>query len=324
MRSPGGASIPGLAIACALALAALVAGCGGEEPEPPAVDGTASPAAGGVLVWALPEVPGEVDPLLATSRGDQLLTRQIHEPLVETLSAPLGGVKRLPGLALTIDGSAGDTIWSFGLRPGVRFQDGSPLDAGAVVANGNRWLSTSQGQELMPDLFAVDAPRPDLVRFLLERPDPDFPDRLASPRTGIVSPRAFTERSGQDAQLRRDLGTGTGPFELREQDSRETLLARNLAWWGTERDLGPALDQVALRAVPDPGERLALLAAGDVQVADALGPAEVAEARAEPLIEVLPAGDGRGLGLERSVRGITSANEIPSLSEVWLTLVGSG
>jgi peptide/nickel transport system substrate-binding protein len=193
-----------------------------------------------------------------------------------------------------------------------------------VLANGNRWLSTPEGQALMPDLFAVDAPRPDLVRFFLENPDPDFPDRLTSPRTGIVSPRALTDPSGEGAQLRTDSRTGTGPFELRQRDASEVLVARNLAWWGSERDLGPALDQVVFRVVPDPGERLALLAAGDVQVADGLGQSEVADARRQPLIEVLPAEGGRGMGLERSVRGITSATEIPSLSEVWVTRVEAG
>ncbi len=322
MRSAGAASIPRLLAASALALSLVATGCGEGETEAPASATPGAPGAGGPLAWALPSAPEEIDPLQANSRADQLLTRQIHEPLVESLASPFGAARRLPGLAVSVDASADDTIWSFRLRPGVRFQDGTPLNAGAVAANGNRWLSTDEGRALMPDLFAADAPRPDLVRFLLEAPDPNFPERLASPRTGIVSPRALTDPTGQGAELRRDVGTGTGPFELREQDTSETLVARNVAWWGTERDLGPALDQVVFRAVPDADERLALLAAGDVQVADGLGPEQVRDARGEPLIEVLPGGGGAAMGLERSVRGITSAREIPSLSGVWVTRLG--
>ena len=113
------------------------------------------------------------------------------------------------------------------------------------------------------------------------------------------------------------------PFELRERSFAETLVARNLAWWGTERDLGPALDQVRFRTVADADERLALLAAGDLQAADALGPEQAQEAKGEPLIEVLPSSGNESLGLERSVRGISSGREVPSMSGVWVTRVGS-
>ena len=54
----------------------------------------------------------------------------------------------------------------------------------------------------MPNLFAVDAPRPDLARFFLREPDPDFPDSLSAPQTGIVSPRAFDDESGDGREHR--------------------------------------------------------------------------------------------------------------------------
>jgi peptide/nickel transport system substrate-binding protein len=326
MRFAGAAPTPRLIVACVLALAAALmgAGCGEEDVATPAASSPATPGPGGALAWALAETPDELDPLLASTRADQLVTRQIHEPLVETLAGPFGDVRRLPGLSLSANPSAGDTIWSFAIRPGVEFQDGTPVNAGAVQANGTRWLTTAAGRALMPDLFAVDAPRPDLVRFFLEAPDPDFPDRLGSPRTGIVSPRAMTDESGMGASLRRDTRTGTGPFELRESETAEVLVARNLNWWGTDRDLGPALDQVRFRVVADPDERLALLSGGDVQLADALGPEQARAARREPLLDVRPGAAGTSLGLERSVRGITSGREIPSLSGVWVTRIGEG
>lgn len=288
---------------------------------------SAAPAAGdgGTLSWALAERPSQLDPLLATSRADQLVTRQIHEPLVETLTGPLGDTRRRPGLALSSSRSGGGTIWSFRVRPGVRFQDGSPLNAGAVLVNGRRWLTTPQGRALMPNLFAVDAPRPDLVRFLLERPDRRFPEALASPRTGIVSPRALTDRTGEGAELRRQRRSGTGAFEFRERSGGELLITRNPAWWGSRRDLGPALDLVRFPLVADADARLALLAAGDVQAADQLGADQARAVRRDPLLELLPArGSGGGLGLERSVRGVANAREIPSLSGVWVTRLGSG
>jgi peptide/nickel transport system substrate-binding protein len=324
MRVAGAALVPRLACALVLAPVAGIAACGEEDVATPVGSSPTAPGAGGALSWALAEAPDEIDPVRASSRSDELVTRQIHEPLVDVVTGPYGEIRRVPGLALLSKSSAADTIWSFRIRPGVRFQDGTPLTAGAVRANGNRWLTTAPGRALMPDLFAVDAPRPDLVRFFLEAPDPSFPDLLSLPQTGIVSPRALTDPSGEAAELRRDTRTGTGPFELRESGLGETLVARNLSWWGTERALGPALDQVRFRAIADADERLALLEAGDVQVADALGPAQAREASRQPLLEVLPAEGDSSLGLERSVRGITSGEEIPSLSGVWVTRVDSG
>lgn len=312
----------GLFATLAVALVAL-AGCGDDESRVAVPTVAGSPGTGGALVWALAERPAQLDPLRASSRASQLVTRQVHEPLVESLAGPFGDVRRLPGLAISSSASADDTIWRFALRPGVRFQDGTPLNASAVVANAERWRTSAEGGALMSDLFAADAPRPDLVRFFLERPDPDFPDRLSDPRTGIVSPRALDPPSGTGARLRRDVRSGTGPFELRERGTGSVLVARNLSWWGTERGLGPALDQVEFRVVQDPDDRLALLSAGDVQVADSLGPTQARAARRDPLLEVLGGGTA-ALGLQRSVRGITSAREVPSLSGVWVTRVGAG
>jgi peptide/nickel transport system substrate-binding protein len=303
------------------AVLALLAGCGEDESDAPAAGTLDQPGAGGTLTWALAERPQEIDPLLADTRAEQLVTRQIHEPLAEDLTVPFGDVQR-PGLSPFWRSSAGGARWSFRLRSGVRFQDGTRFNGQAVLANADRWRTTPAGQALLPGLLAADSPRPDLVRFILDRPDPDFPARLKDPRMGIVSPRALDPPSGENAELRRDNRTGTGPFELRESDSDGVVLARNLAWWGTQRDLGPALDQVDFRVVEKVADRVALLSEGDVQVAEALG-SEAAAARRDPLLDVLGSGSGT-LGLQRSVRGITSASEIPSLSAVWLTRVGAG
>jgi len=304
-------------------LAAIaLAGCDGDDAGMAPATATGEPGAGGALGWALAERPRDLDPLAADTRSEQLVTRQVHEPLTESLVGPFGDVRRLPGLSLTANGSADDTIWRFKLRPGVRFQDGTPFNAGAVLANGRRWLTTPAGRRLMPELFAVDSPRPNLVRFFVEQPDPLFPERLAAPQTGIVSPRALRPSSGEGAVLRSQERSGTGPFELRGSDGAAVLVARNLAWWGTERELGPALDQVEFRIVAEPAERFALLEGGDVQLAEGLGPEQAAEARADPLLSVLP-GPGADLGLERSVRGVDSAQEVPSLSGVWITRVGT-
>jgi ABC-type transport system substrate-binding protein len=210
-------------------------------------------------------------------------------------------------------------VWRLRLRPGIRFQDGTPFNASAVLANAERWRSTVAGRALLPQLFEVDAPRPDLVRFFLTGPDSRFDRRLGAPQLGIVSPRVLGSRRGE-AELATGVNTGTGAFELRERDRTRLLLARNTSWWGTGRDLGPALDQVEFRIVPDGAERVELLEAGDAQVASGLGALDLRKIAGDPLLTALPPADA-GLALERSVRGIESARAVPSLSGAWLTSI---
>jgi peptide/nickel transport system substrate-binding protein len=305
-------------VAAGLAFAAALVACRQEEPTVAPSDGASLDETGGTLEWALAAAPSQLDPLLATSRPDQLVTRQVHEPLTAELAGPFGDVRRVPGLALSAAASADQTIWRLRLRRGVRFQDGSPFNAAAVVANAERWRSSAEGKSLLPGLVASDAPRPDLVRFVLSRRDPNFDRDLAQSRLGIVAPRAL----GRSQRLRRNLESGTGPYEIRELGPRGALVARNTEWWGSRRslDLGPALDQVEFPVVEDGDERLARLAAGRAQVASDLGPSQLRELRRDPLLTVVR-GLG-GTGAERSVRGIEGSG-VPSLSGAWLTTIDS-
>ena len=300
----------------------LVSGCGGDGADTSDGSDLAPAGGGGSLTYALPDVPADPDPLAAVSRAQQTATRQIHEPLVARLAGPYGDTRRQPGLALSARPSDGNTVWTLTLRPGVRFQDGTPLNGAAVLANARRWRSVTAAQRLLPGVFAVDAPRPDQVRFLLQRPVPDLDRRLASPRLGIVSPRALEPQTGEGARFRTGaLRSGTGPFELAGGAPRRLELHRFESWWGSGAGLGPALDGVVFLAAPSDQGRLRLLQAGTVQVADPLGAAALEEIAADPLLNEL-GGPVSGIGLAGSVRGLDSAGAVPLLSRVWLTDIG--
>jgi ABC-type transport system substrate-binding protein len=326
VAGPSGLGLPRAmaALVAAAALLPAIGGCAGDDDGATATGDMADAGLGGTLTWSIGSRPAQIDPLRATSRAEQLVTRQVHEPLVASLVGPFGDVRRVPGLALAVRASSDRTIWRLRLREGVRFQDGTPFNGGAVVVNSERWRTTVEGRRLAPALFAEDAPRQDLVRFFLDQPDPDFDRVLASPRLGVVSPKALPPPGNGDARLRRTDRSGTGPFELRERDSQHALVARNLGWWGSERDLGPALDQVDFRVEPGSSERLSMLRAGAVQLADELAPEQRRRLRRDPLLTALPGPGGTVLGLERSVRGIESGRSVPSLSGAWLTRIGAG
>ncbi len=291
-----------------------LAGCGGDDSAP-ATSTDAPPAGGGgVLRYAMPELPDNLDPLAATTPAAKLVSRQVNEPLVSRLRGPYRGSAIPAGLALSLRPSADATVWIARLRGGVRFHDGTPLNGGAVLANVRRWTSVPEGTRLLPTLFNADAPRPDLVRLLLRRPTPDLPRLLSSPRLGLVSPASLRPQSGVRARLSGDRAPGTGPFEIERFGESPLNLGRNAAWWGTPLGLGPALDAVEFRAVADEPARTAELRAGESEVASDLSPASLAAIRTDPLLTVRPG----GLGLQRSVRGLPTANSI-SFSGVWLT-----
>jgi peptide/nickel transport system substrate-binding protein len=303
----------------ALLLFAL-AGCGGGDDGGTQRSSQLPPAGGnGTLAYGLPGLPKTLDPLAARGRLAQTVTRQIYEPLIEQLTGPYGQTGVQPGLALSASPSPNRTTWMFNLRLGVRFQDGTPFNAAAVLANTRRWQTDPRGRALLPHLFAVDAPRPDEVRFLLDRPVRDLPSRLASPRLGIVSPRALEPQSGQRARFLTDArGPGTGAFDPGAGGPARLELSRFADWWGSPLGLGPAVDGVTFVVGPQPGQRFRMLADGVVQVADPLDAAGLRAADADPLLATV-GGPRSGIGMEGSVRGISSARLVPALTGVWLT-----
>ncbi len=304
--------------------ALLIGGCGGGAASPPA-SSRAAPGAGGSATWLLGERPIQLDPLFATSDSERLVSRQVHEPLIERLSGPFEDGRRLPGPVVRARPSADFSIWRLRLRAGVRFQDGSPLNAQAVLANVARWqaLPELSGLPAQPELL-VDSPKPDLVRFILAEPDRRLDRRLARAQLGVVAPASIERAGGGELALVQLSESGIGPFELRERSAERLLLARNSDWWGSRRGLGPALDQLEFEVVSSARERVARLDEGSAEVATQLPSAVRGLIRRSPLLAIVSEAGGELTAAERSVRGISKASTAPSLNSLWLTRIDGG
>lgn len=310
----------GALLAAPLLAAALWAGCGDDartrfrEAEDPR-----RPGGGGRLAYAIPASPGDLDPLSAATASERTVARQIFEPLVASLDGPYRRRAGVPGVALSARHSGDFRVWSLRLRRGVRFQDGGLLNASAVVENAERWRTSAAGRRLLPGLVAADGPRPNLVRFVFSEPVRNVATRLSDPRLGIVSPTALRPGGERGALMTRVRDAGNGPFQLRSRSGERVDLARNRGWWGSPEALGPALEGVEFRIVPARAARLAMLRAGDVQVAAAVG-AAAAQLRGDPLLTSVGGTGAAAIGVERSLRGFDGRPE-QSLSEVWIAAI---
>lgn len=218
---------------------ALAAACGGGDGGAEAVG---RPRRGGTLVLGTPVTGREPDPWFVLDTGG-VATIQLA---CEYLTRPGPGNVLEPGLALSWQPGATTREWTFDLRRGVRFHDGSTLTADDVAAtfdaisdprNGSSALSALGGVLSPGGVEKLDTHR---VRFHLDRPYADFPYLVSTyTYSAVVLPRTY--EPGTFAQG----GVGTGPYVLREYAPGERArFVRNVRYW--RRGL-PYLEAVTVR-----------------------------------------------------------------------------
>lgn len=170
-----------------------------------------------------------------------------------------------PQLAEKLVPEDGGKTWLVDLRPNIRFHDGAPLNADAVVQSVLRYKNNLKFDEYgtFLHLDKVEALNEGRVKFSFSLPEPAFPAKAAYHGCPIFSPASF------DADGKIATPIGTGPFKYAGHKSGEELeVVRNDDYWGDK----PKLERVLFRVIPDPATRLAALQTGEIQaVADVGG-----------------------------------------------------
>jgi peptide/nickel transport system substrate-binding protein len=115
-----------------------VAGCGGGGGGTGTTGGETSAASGGTLVFGSAADPVALDPILVSDGESLRVTLQIFETLIDLKP---GTTDLEPGLAESWEPNADATAYTFHLRQGVKFQDGTDFNADAVCFNFNRWYN---------------------------------------------------------------------------------------------------------------------------------------------------------------------------------------
>jgi peptide/nickel transport system substrate-binding protein len=185
-----------------------------------------------------------------------------------------------PGLATSWDISDDGLTYTFHLKPGVKFSDGSDLTAEDVkwTLDRNRAPeSVSAQKQLFAAIASVDVVDPQTVKVTLSQPQGDFVYNMAWGDAVIVSPETAADNANNPI--------GTGPYKLGEWVKADHItLVRNENYTGTP----PALDTVTFKFITDGTAATSALLAGDLDVFSAFPAPELLEQfKANPEFQVV-------------------------------------
>jgi peptide/nickel transport system substrate-binding protein len=217
---------------------------------------------GGTLAVAIFADPLTFDPHLTGNIQGRMACRAVHDTLLRVDAQG----RLAPGLVESWE-HPDDKTFILKLRPGLKFHDGTDLDAAAVEYSIKRIRKPETGSirggeiNALETATVVDATT---IRLTLKYPFAAFLFPFTDVTGCIGSPAAF-EKWGPDYSLH---AAGAGPFKLVDyaKDAR-TVLERNGSYWDPSK---PQLDRLVLRPIPTDSTRLAELRSGGVQIAEAL------------------------------------------------------
>ena len=240
-------------------LAALLAACGADPGRPPgAAGGSSQPRRGGTVRIGAPPPATAVDPVTMYDGTAIGLVQLVGEYLI-WLDRDL---RLVPRLATERHSDAAGRTWTFRLRPGVAFSDGTVLDAGTVKSTFDRLLDPGNRSAALPTFAGilapggVRAPDPRTVVFSLQRPFSDFPYLVSAGNYNAVILKKDYAGSFTRSPI------GTGPFRMTAYDpSTGATFTRNPQYWDTGK---PYLDEVRVRFYADDQADLIALQSGDI------------------------------------------------------------
>jgi peptide/nickel transport system substrate-binding protein len=288
-----------LAASAAALTAVTLAACASSDREDSGSGEGGEAQSGGTLVFGAAGDPAMLDPAFGSDGETFRVARQIHEGL---LGNEIGGTEPVPELAEDFEVSDDGLEYTFNLRQGVTFHDGTDFNAEAVCFNFDRWynfegLATSPsasyyyqavfgGFASTPDTPSIyescEATDESTAVIRLTQVTSKFPSALALPAFSIQSPEALQQYDADNLSGSEDAlsyseyalehPTGTGPFRFESWDrgNGEVTLVRNEDYWGD----APLLDEIIFRTIPDGNTRRQELQSGAIDGYDFVAPAD--------------------------------------------------
>lgn len=230
-----------------------------------------------------------LDPAIVTDGESLKITHQVFDSLLEYKE---GTTEVQPSLAEEWTVSEDGLKYTFKLRQGVKFHDGTDFNAEAVVFNFTRWSDPKSEYKFEGDsfdyydsMFGPDGKRvikevkpvdDYTVEFTLNQPQAPFLQNLAMTSFGISSPAAIQEKK----ENFKNEPVGTGPFVFKEWKRNDSItLEKNPNYW---KEGLPKLNKVIVRSIPDNSARFNALQSGEIDLMEDLTPDDLATLESNP------------------------------------------
>jgi peptide/nickel transport system substrate-binding protein len=270
----------GVVLIVVLAVALLAAGCGSSNSG---TSTSGSPAASGSDILRVASLYGITtwDPSSSYST-EVMYMANCYEPLV--YANPAGATDPFsPGLALSWTAAPDGLSWTFKLRQGVKFHDGTPFNAAAVKYSIDRTMKLNLGAAyLLSQIKDVKVVDDYTVEFVLSSPAPI--DRIMS---GDYAVWMFSPKTKGKNQAWWDKGNeaGTGPYMLTKYVADQEIdFKADPNWWGGWKD--NQFKQIVVQLVGDAGTQRQLLESGAVDTINLVARDQIDALKANPDITV--------------------------------------
>lgn len=231
--------------------------------------------AGGGEIAVAGQFPTEsIDPNgpLAIDGGTRVASIQLYSPLLETI----GPGEFDPKVAESWEINDTATEFTFTLRAGITFSDGSPITGHDVAASFERTVASDS--PFSANFVDVSVAATDTtVTFTTAAPDPALPAKL----TGLmITPAGATEDSYLDTPVT------SGPFQVESfTPGGDLVMVPNEHYWGDQ----PQVDQLTIRSIPEVAARVTALETGELDVIWGISDDQVAQLGGNTEVEVVSA-----------------------------------
>jgi peptide/nickel transport system substrate-binding protein len=280
----------------------------------PSASSAGTPKEGGTLVIAIPGDLNRTDPALVDDANSSYVLQQIFEGLV-TLK---------PGTGSDIVGQLADSwtisddglTYTFKLKSGIKFQDGTDFNAAAAKVNFDRWMAIPKSYTDLGYTYYIDtvitgkiaettAPDPTTFVIKLKAPNSAFLVTLTLTPFTFSSPKALTDgdasapdfKNNKYAQGGPPAAVGTGPFVFKEWvPGDHVTLTKNPDYWNKAAG-GPYLDSLTFKPIADTTATLNALQAGDVDISQTLAPVDVPTAQGDAKLQYYDRGSACNVGV---------------------------
>lgn len=249
---------------------------------------------GGTLTMGLSADPDALDPTTSSS----LYTRYVMETMCQKLYDTNADGQIVPMLATALPTlSDGGKTATFPIKQGVKFADGTPLNADAVVTTLKRDLTkpdSARASEL-GTLKNISATGNDEVRLTFGSPFAPLAASLADRAGMVMSPTALTKEGDHFG----DHPVCVGPFKFASRVPATSITVEKDPNYYDAKDVH--LDKIVYKIITDPAIRATDLKSGDVQVADTISPSDVNSLRSDKALTVMQVGSYGYQGIQINI-----------------------